>query len=118
MTRAVSEIDVVQLNELIAARDDIVFVDVRESEEYASGHIPGAIAVPLGTLDHAVDATSIARNDALLQAWTTTLVVYCDDGRRSRVAADQLHQFGCPRVHWLIDGLNGWQSNGLPLLHK
>jgi rhodanese-related sulfurtransferase len=115
---AVIEIDVAGLSELMSERDDIVFVDVRESEHYADGHIPGAIAAPVGTLEHATDAESVARNDALLQARESVLVVYCDDGRRSRIAAEQLAKRGFSKIYWLIDGVKSWQSSGLPLLRK
>lgn len=115
---AVNEIDVAGLSELMTERDDIVFVDVRESEEYAVGHIPGAIAAPIGTLEHATDADSIARNDALVEARELLIVVYCEDGRRSRQAAEQLLMLGFSRIYWLVDGLKSWQSNGLPLLRK
>ena len=115
---AVNEIDVAGLSELMSERDDIAFVDVRESEEYAVGHIPGAIAAPIGTLEHATDAESVARNEALIAARELVVVVYCEDGRRSRPAAEQLLKLGFTRIYWLVDGLKSWQSNGLPLLHK
>jgi rhodanese-related sulfurtransferase len=112
------EIDVAGVSELINERDDIVFVDVRETEEFVGGHIPSAISAPLGTLEHATDDDSIARNEALLQAKSATVVVYCDVGRRNRVAAQRLIKLGFSQVYWLSEGLNGWQSNGLPLLRK
>jgi rhodanese-related sulfurtransferase len=120
VTRAASlnEIDVAGLSELITEREDVVFVDVRESEEYAAGHIPGAISAPAGTLEHATDEDSVARNEALLQARELIVVVHCDDGRRSRVAAEQLLKHGFTQIYWLVDGLKSWQSNGLPLLRK
>jgi rhodanese-related sulfurtransferase len=120
VTRAPSlnEIDVAGLSELITERDDLVFVDVRESEEYAAGHIPGAISAPTGTLEHATDEESVARNEALLQARELVVVVYCENGRRSRASAEQLLRRGFTQIYWLVDGLKSWQSSGLPLLHK
>lgn len=120
MTRlaSVNEIDIAGLSELMTEREDLVFVDVRESEDYGAGHIPGAIAAPIGTLEHAIDEDSIARNEALLQARGLALVVYCEDGRRSHLAAEQLSTVGFSEVYWLAGGVKSWQSNGLPLLYK
>jgi rhodanese-related sulfurtransferase len=111
-----TDISAADITELMTARDDVVFIDVRESEEFSQGHIPGAVAAPLGTLEHAVDRDSIARNDALIAARDAIAVVYCDNGERSRTAAEQLEDYGYRRVHRLVEGLKGWQSSGLPLI--
>ncbi len=61
-------------------------VDVREPDEYAAGHIPGAILLPLGQIRE--DAA------ALLPDKTAQLLVYCRTGRRSAAACKQLSQLG------------------------
>lgn len=103
------------IGELIARRTKVLIVDVRESEAYAGDHIEGAHSIPAGTLAYAADESSIARNDALLNARDATVVVYCEDGRRSRGAAAQLAKLGFADVRWLAGGLCGWRAAGLPL---
>jgi rhodanese-related sulfurtransferase len=110
------EITIEQLDDLISNHEYVVIVDVREREECARGRVPGALIVPLGSLEHAVDEGSIACNTQLLEARTETVVVCCDDGRRSRVAAAQLAQRGFTTVYWLSNGLKQWQAEGFPLV--
>ena len=59
-----------------------VLLDVREADEFRSGHIPGAVNVPLST----IDTISIPKN--------STLFVYCLRGTRSKRAADILKRMG------------------------
>ena len=111
-------ISVGELNDLIGNHEDVLIVDVREREEYVQGHIPGALAVPIGALELAADATSIAGNDRLVSARTGTVVICCDDGRRSRVAAAQLPRLGFANVYCLAGGLKHWQAAGFPLTQR
>ena len=110
------EISISELNDLIDKHDDLLIVDVREREEFAHGHIAHALVVPAGALEHATDATSIACNEQLVAARSGTIVVCCDDGRRSRVAAGMLDRLGFAAVYLLAGGLISWQNEGLPLV--
>jgi len=65
-------------------------VDVREPDEYAAGHIPGAVLLPLGSVR--------AKAAALLPQKDAPLLVYCRTGRRSEAACAQLQQMGYTRV--------------------
>lgn len=112
---AIREITVSELNDLIVRREDLTIVDVRESEQYASGHIAGALAVPAGTLEHATDPASVACNHQLLRGRAGKVIVCCDDGRRSRVAAIRLDRLGFVMVYCLMGGLKRWQGEGFPL---
>ena len=63
-----------------------LIVDVRRADEYADGHIPGAVNVPLDDiLEGQVD---------LLPDKEQTLLVYCYAGRRSKTAAEKLAELG------------------------
>ena len=59
-----------------------VLLDVRETEEFYSGHIPGAVNIPLST----IDTISIPK--------TSTLFVYCLRGTRSKRAVSILKRMG------------------------
>lgn len=78
-------------------------LDVREDDEWAAGHAPGAVHVPLRELDPA--AYSPGR----------TLVVVCRSGARSSKAAAALADAGLP-VHNLAGGMSAWQRAGRPVI--
>lgn len=59
----------------------LVIVDVREESEYQAGHIPGALLIPLSTIN--------AKNQQLPKS-DQTLLVYCRSGHRSQKAAQNL----------------------------
>lgn len=68
-----------------------VILDVRTPEEYASGHVPGAVLLPYDE----VTAESAA---ALLAHKSQTVLVYCRSGRRSKLGAETLSRLGYTRV--------------------
>ena len=74
-------------------------VDVRRREEYAAGHIPGAVLLPLNTLTRNA-VQQLPDRDALL-------LVYCRSGSRARTACELLERLGYRRVRDL-GGLLGW----------
>ena len=79
-----------------------VVVDVREPWEYAQGHIPGAVLIPLGQL-----ASRLGELDP-----STPVAAVCASGNRSQSAAALRGQKGFPKVYNLLDGMYGWQSSG------
>ena len=111
----IREIGVEEFDEMIENHDDLLIVDVREAEEFHRGHIPGAILVPRGILECAVDVAGKRRVDKLHGARDQTLVVCCQDGTRSALAADTLQQMGFQKVYLLVDGIGRWQAQGLAL---
>ncbi|WP_346008544.1 rhodanese-like domain-containing protein [Janibacter terrae] len=76
-------------------------LDVREPDEYASGHVPGARPVPLGSLEGALDE---------LPAGGAVYVV-CATGGRSASAADALRRAGI-EAYSVAGGTTGWQASG------
>ena len=79
------------------ATPDAVLADVREPDEFAAGHIPGAVNVPLSTIA-AVDL-----------AHDRPLFLYCLRGTRSRRAAGILKRMGYTRVK-SIGGISGYKG--------
>jgi len=83
-----------------------VLIDVRQSEEYEQGHIPGARLIPLNELE-----TYTAE---LKQLWDHTLVFYCRSGGRSaRASAWAAQVLGHPAVANLLGGFSGWEGPAL-----
>lgn len=83
-----------------AAERGITVIDVREPGEFAQGHIPGAVNMPLGTLAQA--ASSIADKDA-------PLYVHCLSGGRSSRAVKLLARMGFTNVT-NIGGINSYRG--------
>lgn len=86
--------------------DSAVVVDVREPDEFRSGHIPDAINIPLGTLG--------SRLGELEKFKSRPLVVSCRTSQRSAKAAMTLRKHDFPSVHVLAGGIIAWQNENLP----
>ncbi len=91
-----------------------VFVDVREPDEYAAGHIPGSFNYPRGFLEVRADRTHPKR-DAWLQDRGRKLILYCGGGHRSALAARTLSLMGFEEVRSLAEGWRGWTQRGYPV---
>jgi rhodanese-related sulfurtransferase len=82
---------------------DVVYFDCREPNEYALGHIPGAVFLPRGNLETKVEAV-IPRDRKVL--------IYCATGNRSALAADTMQQMGYKDVASMAGGFRGWVEAG------
>jgi len=101
----IDEIDVSRAREFLAEADAAV-VDVRERDEWAEGHIPGAVHIPRGSLESRIEGVVPDRSQ--------TVVVYCGSGSRSAFAAKTLEELGYGNVLSLAGGFTDWKRNGLP----
>ena len=99
------EISPVELSELLAA-GTVTLVDVREPDEFAAGHIDGAVNMPLSTFDAAAVPVTPGK----------TTILQCAGGKRSGMALDR-----CATAQAAIDthlggGLGAWKAAGLPVV--
>jgi UDP-N-acetylglucosamine 2-epimerase (non-hydrolysing) len=90
------------------------FVDVREPDEYAEGHVPGARSSPRGFLEVRADLEHPKR-DAWFADRRRRLILYCGGGHRSALAAQTLRQMGFAEVVSLAEGWTGWTSRDYPV---
>ena len=97
---AITEIPVNELTTLV--ENGSLVVDVREPDEYESGHIPGAILVPLST---------VLTNKSEFESDETVYIV-CRSGGRSMQACEMLHDVGISNVVNVAGGTMGWISLG------
>jgi len=88
-------------------------LDVREPEEYAEGHIPGAINVPRGFLEVKADLEH-PKKDARLADRDQKLLIYCAGGNRSALAGKTLQDMGFTQVTHMAEGYTGWAKRDLP----
>jgi rhodanese-related sulfurtransferase len=84
-----------------------VLLDVREAKEYEGGRLPNAIHIPLSQLGQ--------RAQELAKLTGRPVVVYCDRGMRSRMAAGALSKQGFTDLYSLTGGFRAWKSAGLPV---
>lgn len=112
----IQELRAEELDDMIENHDDLLILDVREPQEYAAGHIPGALNVPRGLLEVAADPQSKGRVETLATAQDRTVVTYCASGGRSAMAADTLKQMGFDKTYSLAGGIATWTAGGMPVV--
>lgn len=86
--------------QMMEEQEDAIVLDVREKEEYETGHIPGAVLLPLGTIDEDSAASVISKKDSVV-------LVYCRSGRRSKQASQALAELGYTQIYE-FGGINDW----------
>jgi rhodanese-related sulfurtransferase len=88
-----------------------LLVDVRSPEEHAGGYIPGT--------DFNIDFREIkSRHQELGAKKDDHIVVYCQSGHRSNIAAEALADLGYTRVYNVSGSMNAWQEAGYPVEHR
>ncbi|GIP41414.1 Zn-dependent hydrolase [Paenibacillus sp. J31TS4] len=85
-------------------KGEVLLIDVRNAEEWKNGHIPGAKHLPLGRLPARLGELDPGQ----------PIVVQCQSGSRSAIAASVLQAAGFADVSNLTGGFAGWQRAGLP----
>lgn len=99
--------DPLDLQALLASDSLHACIDVRERGEFARAQIPGTSPVNRGALE--------LRLPVMVPDPRLPVVVCCDDGRRSALAAETLGRMGHADVRVLAGGLEAWQRRGLPV---
>ncbi len=104
-----SEVEHITIDEFISRKQDnqILLIDVREAEEYAISHIPGAINI--------TDANEIA---SLADNLEQEVVVYCSVGYRSAIMAEKLQKIGVYDVANLQGSIFAWANADMRLTNK
>lgn len=98
------KMDAVSLHQHIE-QGNMPVIDVRGASEYAQGHLPGAINIPLGYLERRLQEVPSEQE----------FVVYCQSGARSAIAASILAAHGFSRHMNMEDGFAGWKKAQLPI---
>ncbi len=94
----------------LVADTNVVVLDVRTADEFAKGHIQGAILIDQGQSDFVEKAKASLPTDK-------TIAVYCRSGRRSSNAASKLAGVGYKCVN-LKGGIMAWQGANMPVTTK
>ena len=104
--RRVKEWNFREVKQRLDAGEKFTLVDVREDNEWARGHLPGAVHLSKGTIERDIEAAVPDKS--------TTLVLYCGGGFRSALAGDNLQKMGYKNVISMDGGWRGWTEAGFP----
>ena len=102
----IRETNVDEVKARLDAKEDFTLVDVREDNEWAKGHLPGALHLGKGIIERDIENAVPAK--------TTPLVLYCGGGYRSALAAESLQKMGYINVMSMDGGWHGWTNAGFP----
>jgi rhodanese-related sulfurtransferase len=108
--RHIRELTVADVRRMQDAEERFHLLDVREQDEWARGHIPGARHLGKGVIERDIE-TVIPERDACI-------VLYCGGGFRSALAADALRQMGYGAVASMDGGWRAWTEAGLPVTRE
>src|SRR5947207_3736907 len=99
----IEEVDPSEVKPLVG--NGVPIIDVREAEEFAVAHLPGAKSVPRGYLESRIDAAVPDR--------AQRVILYCATGQRSALAAHTLtHELGFENVQSMNGGYTLWKDRG------
>jgi rhodanese-related sulfurtransferase len=88
---SVEEVDPSEVHRIVNNGNEAVILDVRETEEWDAGHIPGAKHIPRGYLESRVEG--VVGNDR-----SQRVIIYCASGQRSALAANTLSRCWATRT--------------------
>ena len=103
----IRQIDVEQYKALVAGGGLHTLIDVREDNEFAAGHVKGALHLSKGIIERDIEGTCTDKD--------AKLILYCGGGFRSALAADSLGTMGYTGAVSLDGGWKALQQSGLPL---
>jgi len=102
--QTVQEISIDNAPAAIAQGDFLI--DVRESEEFQAGHLPGAIHMSRGMLEFKLAA------NPQLQSRDLRITLYCKTSGRAALCALSLKEMGYVNVRSIAGGFDAWQAAG------
>jgi rhodanese-related sulfurtransferase len=104
--KKVRETNVTDVKRCIDAGEKFILVDVREDNEWAKGHLPGAVHLGKGIIERDIEQRVTDTN--------AKVILYCGGGFRSALVADNLQKMGYTNVESMDGGWKGWLDAGLP----
>ena len=93
---------------LLINQKDSILIDIRDSADFAKGHIMNARNIPAGQIE--AQAEGLAKNKQ------KPLIVYCETGRQSGSVTGKLRDLGYANAVSLGGGLAAWRQAGLPVV--
>jgi rhodanese-related sulfurtransferase len=113
--REVPEIDPSDARREIDEGKVAVLLDVREMHEWRRGHIQGALLIPMDEVPEVADPSGPEPDSRLTEHSDERIIVYCDAGVRSLLAAHELKKLGYGNVASMAGGIGVWSKAGNPV---
>lgn len=107
VAKAREQITEVSLEEGNNILSKALILDVREPSEYAQGHLPNAVNLPRGLLEFKIND-----HPAFEGQQNTEILVYCQVGGRSALAAETMLKLGYQKPLSLTGGFKAWSESG------
>jgi rhodanese-related sulfurtransferase len=104
--KKVKETNVADVKRRLEAGEKFLLVDVREDNEWARGHLPGAVHLGKGIIERDIEQRVLDSS--------AKVILYCGGGFRSALVADNLQKMGYTNVESMDGGWKGWLEAGLP----
>jgi rhodanese-related sulfurtransferase len=104
---SIREVTVAEVRKMIDSHEKIVLLDVRDRDEFETGHIPGAINISRGTLEFMVNM--------MIPDKSSRIIVYCGVDLRAPLATRTLNEMGYRNAVNIIGGLKSWKEAGYQL---
>ncbi len=105
--KKIKETNVAEVKRRTDAGEKFQLVDVREDNEWAKGHLPGAVHMGRGIIERDIEQRVPDTN--------AKLILYCGGGFRSALVAENLQKMGYHDVESMDGGWKGWLEAGLPI---
>ncbi len=102
----IQEVTVGDGKKMLDAKEALIVLDVRDSQEFAEGHIPGAINISRGSLEFKVAM--------IIPDKHSKIIVYCGLDLRAPLATKTLNDLGYKKAVNMIGGLEAWKQAGYP----
>jgi rhodanese-related sulfurtransferase len=106
-TISFGDVTVEEAKSLVESNVSLIIVDVRTREEYDSGHIEGAILIPVSELEGRIN--ELSKEEELL--------IYCRTGNRSTNSVNILKANGYTKIFHMNDGIIAWIQAGYPTVN-
>lgn len=103
----IQELSAEQVAQKLQSGEAFRLIDVREGEEYARGHLPGAVSLCKGIIERDIEK--------LVHDPGTPVVLYCGGGFRSALATDNLKKMGYQKVWSMWGGWRAWTEGNYPV---
>ncbi len=105
--KRVPELSIEEVKAKLERGEKFRLMDVREGEEYARGHLPGAEPLCKGIIERDIEEK--------VPDPETPVVLYCGGGFRSALAGDNLQKMGYKKVWSMWGGWRAWSEAGFPV---
>jgi rhodanese-related sulfurtransferase len=105
---AIHEVTIKDARKMLDAKEKLIVLDVRDSQEFAEGHLPGAMNISRGMLEFKVGM--------LIPDKSAKIIVYCGVDLRAPLATKTLNDLGYKNAVNMIGGLEVWKAAGYPIV--